>query len=163
MTPTDFAVHVTTCLTHYLAAPRHLSPNTLNAYREVFPLLLRSCRDVRGMAVLLRVLYDTGARVQALLALSAGEVRLAPPAQVRLLGKGRKRRAVPLMEATVQLLRDQRHEHGLDRPAHGNRPLFQHRQGERLSRSGAGMFCTSMSRRSTVRLLASRNRCVHTA
>jgi len=235
MTPTDFAVHVTTCLTHYLAAQRHLSPNTIKAYRDVFTLLLRSCRDVRGMAleklslaqidvalveaflqyleqerhaaigtrnhrlaalhaffryvqaeqpqsllqcqqilaiplrryarppvgylskdllaallaqpdlntcagrrdaVFLSVLYDTGARVQEVIDLSAGAVRLEPPAQVRLMGKGRKRRAVPLMEATVQLLRDHRHENGLDRPEHFDRPLFQNRQGERLSRSG---------------------------
>jgi site-specific recombinase XerD len=235
MTPTDFAVHVTRFLTHYLAAQRNLSPNTIKAYRDVFTLLLRYCRDVRGMAlerlslaqidvalveaflnyleqerhsaiatrnhrlaalhaffryvqseqpqylfqcqqilaiplrrqarpsvgylskdllaellaqpdlnthegrrdtVLLSVLYDTGARVQELIDLSAGDVRLDPPAQVRLMGKGRKLRAVPLMEATVQLLRDHRHDNGLDRPEHFDRPLFQNRQGERLSRSG---------------------------
>ena len=51
MTPTDCAVHVTTFLTHDLAAQRHLSPNTIKAYRDVFTLLLRYCRDVRGMAL----------------------------------------------------------------------------------------------------------------
>jgi site-specific recombinase XerD len=43
----------------------------------------------RGDAVLLSVLYDTGARVQELIGLSAGDVRLDPPAQLRFLGKGR--------------------------------------------------------------------------
>ncbi len=52
------------------------------------------------------------------------------------MGKGRKMRAVPLMETTVLLLRDYLHENGLDRPEHFDRPLFQNRQDQRLSRSG---------------------------
>ena len=39
MKPTDFSVHVTTFLTHYLAAQRNVSPNTIKAYRDVFTLL----------------------------------------------------------------------------------------------------------------------------
>ena len=50
MKPTDFSVHVTTFLTHYLAAQRNMSPNTIKAYRDVFTLLLRFCRDVKGIA-----------------------------------------------------------------------------------------------------------------
>src|SRR5208283_4918773 len=62
----------------------------------------------RRDAVLLSVLYDTGARVQELIDLSVGDVRLDTPPQVRLMGKGRKMRAVPLMDATVDILRDHR-------------------------------------------------------
>ncbi len=90
----------------------------------------------RRDAVLLSVLYDTGARVQELVDLSVGDRRLESPAQVRLMGKGRKMRAVPLMAATVQLLVDYLHENGLDRPEHFERPLFQNRKGNRLSRWG---------------------------
>ena len=235
MKPTDFSVHVTTFLTHYLAAQRNVSPNTIKAYRDVFTLLLRFCRDVQGIAperlrldqidvslveafldylererrsapttrnhrlgalhaffrylqseepqrllqcqkilaiaqrrharptvgylskedlaeilaqpdlrkrggrrdaVLLSILYDTGARVQELIDLSAGDLRLDPPAQVRLMGKGRKMRAVPLMENTVQLLRDHMHETHLDRPEQFDRPLFRNGRDQRLSRSG---------------------------
>jgi len=50
MKPTDFSIHVTSFLTHYLAAQRNLSPNTIKAYRDVFTLLLRFCRDVQGIA-----------------------------------------------------------------------------------------------------------------
>ena len=60
----------------------------------------------RRDAVMLSVLYDTGARAQELIDLNADDVRLTSPAQVRLLGKGRKVRVVPLMDATAQLLRD---------------------------------------------------------
>jgi integrase/recombinase XerD len=90
----------------------------------------------RRDAVLLSVLYDTGARVQELIDLSVGDVRLDPPAQLRLLGKGRKMRAVPLMGSTVQLLRDHLQENHLDRPEQFEKPLFQNAHHQRLSRSG---------------------------
>jgi site-specific recombinase XerD len=236
MKPTDFSIHVTRFLTHYLAAQRNLSPNTIMAYRDVFTLLLRFCRDIQGIAperlrieqidvslvgsvfgllgkrktvrayhtkpsscslarilpicsvggagayasvpknprhspaatrssdgvgylskddlaeilaqpdlrkrdgrrdaVLLSILYDTGARVQELVDLSVGDVRLDPPAQLRLMGKGRKMRAVPLMEPTVQLLRDHMHENHLDRHEQFDRPVFRNVRDQRLSRSG---------------------------
>lgn len=235
MKPTDLSLHVTNFLTHYLAAQGNLSPNTIKAYRDVFTLLLRFGRDVRGIAVerlvlanvdvafveafldhlgkerhcsvrtqnqrlavlhaffryvqcevpermlqcqkimalplrrhvqtpvgylskeeltlvlahpdpttwagrrdavMLSVLYDTGARVQELIDLNANDVRLVSPPQVRLMGKGRKVRVVPLMDATAQLLRDHMQEYGLDRPDRGHLPLFQNRHGGRLSRSG---------------------------
>ena len=90
----------------------------------------------RRDAVLLSVLYDTGACVQELVDLSAGDVRLDPPPQVRLMGKGRKMRAVPLIDPTAEVLREYLHENDLDRPEHFDRPLFQNRHGRRLSRSG---------------------------
>jgi site-specific recombinase XerD len=90
----------------------------------------------RRDAVLLSVLYDTGARVQELIDLSVGDVRLDPPAQLRLMGKGRKMRAVPLMDNTIQLVRDHLQESRLDRPEHFDKPLFQNARGQRLSRSG---------------------------
>jgi integrase/recombinase XerD len=235
MKPTDFSIHVTRFLTHYLAAQRNLSPNTIMAYRDVFTLLLRFCRDIQGIAperlrieqidvslveafldylekerrsapttrnhrlaalhaffryvqseepermlqcqkilaipqrrharptvgylskddlaeilaqpdlrkrdgrrdaVLLSILYDTGARVQELVDLSVGDVRLDSPAQLRLMGKGRKMRAVPLMEPTVQLLRDHMHENHLDRHEQFDRPVFRNARDQRLSRSG---------------------------
>ena len=235
MKPTDFSRHVTSFLTHYLAAQRNLSPNTIKAYRDVFSLLLRFCRDVRGMAperlcleqidvslvqafldylererkssartrnhrlaalhaffryvqaeepdrmlqcqqilaipqrkharlsvgylskeelaeilaqpdlrtaagrrdaVMLSILYDTGARVQELIDLSVGDARLDPPAQLRLLGKGRKMRAVPLMENTVQLLRGHIQENHLGGPELFDKPLFQNARSKPLSRSG---------------------------
>ena len=235
MKPTDLSVHLTNFLSHHLAGQRNLSPNTIRAYRDTFTLLLRYCRDQRGIplerlslkqidvplveafidhlehdrhasirtrnyrlaalhaffryvqsevpdhllecqriiaiplrrhprttvgylakedlarilaqpdvrtgagrrdAVLLSVLYDTGARVQELIDMSAGDVRLEPPAQVRLFGKGQKMRAVPLMDATARLLRDHLRESGLDRPDLFEQPLFQNRQGARLSRWG---------------------------
>ncbi len=85
---------------------------------------------------MLSVLYDTGARVQELVDLSVGDVRLDPPAQLRLLGKGREIRAVPLMGNTVQLLRSHIQENHLDHPEQFDKPLFHNARHERLTRSG---------------------------
>ena len=106
----------------------------------------------RRDAVMLSVLYDTGARAQELIDLNAHDVRLTTPAQVRLLGKGRKVRVVPLMNATAQLLRDHLRENDLDRPERGHLPLFQNRQGGRLSRSGLRylLHCHVQAARSAV-------------
>lgn len=95
-----------------------------------------SRQEGRRDAVLLSVLYDTGARVQELIDMSAGDLRLTNPAQIRILGKGRKIRIVPLMDNTVQLLRDYLQEHQLETPDKFAHPLFQSHHSKRLSRSG---------------------------
>src|SRR5437763_2072018 len=92
----------------------------------------------RRDAVLLSVLYDTGARVQELVDLSVGDVRLDPPAQLRLVGQGREIRAVPLMGNTVQLLRSHIQENQLDHPEQFDQPLVHSGPHERLTRSGSG-------------------------
>ena len=51
MKPATFSKHVSHFLGNYLAGQRNLSPNTIKAYRDVFVLLLRFCRDVQGIAV----------------------------------------------------------------------------------------------------------------
>jgi integrase/recombinase XerD len=125
-----------------LAIPqrRHARPMVGYLFKEDLAEILAQPdlrnRGGRRDAVLLSILYDTGARVQELIDLSAGDVRLDPPAQVRLMGKGRKMRAVPLMDKTVQLLRDHMHENHLDRPEQFDRPLFRNGRDQRLSRSG---------------------------
>lgn len=95
-----------------------------------------STQDGRRDAVLLSVLYDTGARVQELIDMSVGDLRLMNPAQIRLFGKGRKVRIVPLMQNTAELLQDYLLENKLDTPDKFTQPLFASRHGNRLSRSG---------------------------
>jgi integrase/recombinase XerD len=90
----------------------------------------------RRDAVLLTLLYDTGARVQELIDLSVRDLRLEAPAQVRLTGKGRKTRVLPLMAATVALLREYQKEHTMGGPERMDWPLFSNQRRERLSRSG---------------------------
>jgi site-specific recombinase XerD len=78
-----------------LAIPlrRHARPSVGYLTKEYLAQILAQpdlhARAGRRDAVLLSVLYDTGARVQELIDLNAGDVRLESPAQVRLMGKGR--------------------------------------------------------------------------
>lgn len=90
----------------------------------------------RRDAVLLSVLYDTGARSQEIVDLRVRDLQLDSPAQAILTGKGRKTRIVPLMPSTVRLLRDYLHCTGLDRQGAGNDPVFAGRNGSALTRSG---------------------------
>ncbi len=235
MKPTTLSIHVSRFLSYYLGGQRDLSPNTIKAYRDVFVLLLRFCRDEKGLvierlelrhidaeligdfldylqserrcsirtinqrlavvhaffrylqvedperlsqsqrvlairfrryvrkevgylsrdylaalldqpdtkrrdgqrdAVLLSLLYDTGARVQEIINLTAGDIRLETPAQARILGKGRKVRVVPLMENTVCLLRQYIDENALATPEQYDHPLFTNKQGNPLTRAG---------------------------
>lgn len=235
MKPTTLSAHISNFLSHYLGCQRGLSPNTIKAYRDVIVILLRYCRDKKGLAierlelqhldaelvdnflaylqngrgcsirtinqrlavihaffryvqveepdymlqcqriiaiplrrfarkevgylsrdylaallaqpdlsqpagrrdaVLLSVLYDTGARVQEIIDMTPGDVRLEAPAQIRILGKGQKVRVVPLMENTVRLLRQYIDENALALPEHYDQPLFRNRQGNPLTRGG---------------------------
>ena len=111
----------------------YLSPDDLAAVLAVPDLALQ---EGRRDAVLLTLLYDTGARVQEIIDLSVRGVRVDAPMQVRLTGKGNKTRVVPLMEETANLLRSYIREHGLDHPERFDHPLFWNRRCERLSRSG---------------------------
>ena len=101
----------------------------------------------RRDAVLRCLLYDTSARVQEVIDLAVREVRLDAPAQIRLTGKGRKTRVVPLMNSTVALLREYLREHDLQRPERADAPLFWNRRRERLTRSGVRYILTQHAER----------------
>jgi integrase/recombinase XerC len=81
---------------------------------------------------LLAFLYNTGARIQEALDLCRGSLRLESPAQVRLLGKGRKERLCPLWPETASLL------HALlERvPRLPDQRIFVNRYGEPLGAAG---------------------------
>jgi len=85
---------------------------------------------------LLSLLYDTGARVQELCDLRMEDVRLSSPTVIRLTGKGRKSRLVPIMAPTEKLLRQYLEEHDRNDAAHGGYPLFCNRAGNKLTRAG---------------------------
>lgn len=86
--------------------------------------------------VLLSVLYDTAARVQELVDLKVEDVRLDTPAHLCLNGKGQKRRIVPLMKSTTELLATYMKEKNLLSKHQGKNYLFTNRLGRQMSRSG---------------------------
>ncbi len=78
------------------------------------------------------LLYNTGARISEALALRPRDMRLETPAQVRLVGKGRKERVCPLWPETAVLL-----ESLLKRqPRPPDDPIFVNRYGKPLGASG---------------------------
>lgn len=72
----------------------------------------------RRDAVLLSLLYDTGARVQELIDLKIGDISLNDTVTVRLTGKGGKSRIVPVMRPTGELLKQYMENAGLNAPAY---------------------------------------------
>jgi integrase/recombinase XerD len=119
-----------------LTAPDH---NTWSGHRD---------------AVMLAVMYNTGARVSEITRLNVEDVEFGPTTTVRIHGKGRKERVVPLWKSTRRELAG-----WLRRTSTAvGTPLFPSRRGERLSRVGvrsrldaattiARQMCTSLRNR----------------
>jgi integrase/recombinase XerD len=80
------------------------------------------------------LMFNTGARVQEILDLRASDVRLDPPYQVRLRGKGGKVRVCPIWAHTAARLRELTTR---GKPlADADAPLFANRHGTKLTRFG---------------------------
>ena len=77
-----------------LAIPSKKIPRPLIPFltTDEMRIVLQQPRPGTRDQVLLATLYDSGARVQELLDLTAQDIRLAAPAVVTLHGKGRKKR-----------------------------------------------------------------------
>jgi site-specific recombinase XerD len=85
---------------------------------------------------LLTLMIQTGVRVSELTSLRIGDVHLGTGSHIRVLGKGRKRRATTLTGETVNVLRAWLKE----RCGHPAEPLFPTRQGRALSRYTVGVI-----------------------
>ena len=94
-----------------------------------------STKTGRRDAALISLLYDTGARGQELVDLTLSDVRFIAPATVKLTGKGRKTRIVPLLSGPEQLLKVYLQDYKLEQ-APGTHPLFCNRSGEKFTRAG---------------------------
>jgi integrase/recombinase XerD len=86
--------------------------------------------------VLFALMFNTGARVQEILNLTAQDLRLDPPYQVRLHGKGNKIRLCPLWPATVKCLRVHIEQQSRTRVENDGARLFKNRSGAPLTRFG---------------------------
>jgi integrase/recombinase XerD len=85
---------------------------------------------------LFALMFNTGARVQEILDLRVRDLRLEPPCQVRLQGKGNKVRLCPIWPRTAHLLRDilAGRQVGIENPA--DQPVFVNRRGGAMTRFG---------------------------
>lgn len=102
----------------------------LNVFAGIDGRTLQGQRD----DALLRLLYNTGMRVQELVNLDVNHLRFSRPCSVRIFGKGRKERTCPLWKETVAAIKAYLEKRAvrLDEAT----PLFINRDGNRLTRFG---------------------------
>jgi len=108
------------------AAP---SPNTLLGVRD---------------RALMKLMYNSGARVQELADLTIPDVRSDKPATVKLTGKGRKTRVIPLWDETVEDIGhyvQMRQRAGIK-----SERLFVNVRGQPITRFGIGRMVTKYAR-----------------
>jgi integrase/recombinase XerD len=111
----------------------HLTPDALKLIlAQPDTLKPKGRRDL----TLLCVLYDTAARVQELVDLCVGDVRLAPPSILTLTGKGRKKRQAPIMSNTEALLKQYMDEAFPVQDGMQDQPLFFNQQHRKMTRAG---------------------------
>ncbi len=123
--------------------PRVLSKDDANALME-FPVGngVRSCRD----RAILETLYSTGARVSELVGLSLEDLNLEDGV-VRLRGKGRKERMVPIGEVAIEAIKEYLEA---QTPSGGSgEPVFRNGQGRRLTTRTVARVVECYSRRLT--------------
>lgn len=105
--PTALAV-----IQRVLALPMKRFPRAAIRYltREEMSAILDAPDDSnwsgRRDRVLFALMYNTGARVSEIISLRRADVRVDSSKSVRLMGKGRKERVVPLWKSTIQRLQE---------------------------------------------------------
>jgi len=106
----------------------------------LFSLVNTQSRQGYRDLVILRTLYNTGARASELCSLRLSDLNF-PQKQLRLYGKGRKSRVVPLWESSVAFLKAYlKNERA--KPREGQEPfLFINQRRTRLTRSGLYHLC----------------------
>lgn len=109
---------------------------TLDGIKLLLEMPDRNTKTGRRDLALLTLMYDTGARVQEMIDLTPSQIRFDKPYTVKLIGKGNKARIVPLMEPTVQILKQYMRELGILDTSANLYPLFFNKRKEKLTRAG---------------------------
>jgi len=95
-----------------------------------------STKKGRRDLAMLALMYDSAARVQEVIDLTASSVRLTKPFTIKLVGKGNKARIVPLMDKQVMHLKYYMEKNHLLEPHANLYPLFYNSRREKLTRAG---------------------------
>jgi integrase/recombinase XerD len=82
------------------------------------------------------LMFNTGARVQEILNLRVRDVRLDPPCQIRLVGKGNKVRICPIWPRTARLLKNLIHSQQGEGKHQNDEPVFLNARGTSMTRFG---------------------------
>lgn len=117
----------------------HTTPSQFT--QEGIKLLLEqpdttNLRELRHLAIL-ALMYDTGCRVQELADLTVESLRIqSKPYSIKIYGKGRKTRIVPLSEHVVDILTKYMGCHRIDMDIAKKNPLFWNSSMNKLTRAG---------------------------
>ena len=82
--------------------------------------------------LLLTLMFNTGARVSEIIGVRVADVVLGPTSSVRLHGKGRKQRSLPLWKSAARAVRDWLH---VNPQLHADAPLLPRRDGKPITRA----------------------------
>jgi len=139
---------------------QHETPEYLNEWQKILSIKVKKARKesinyitVDGIKLLLRqpdlstkkgvrdlamlgLMYDTGARVQEIIDLTPSSLRLDNPYTIKIVGKGKKARIVPLMEQQVVHLKWYMMKNKLLENHANLYPLFYNSRKEKLTRAG---------------------------
>ena len=110
---------------------------------------IKTHRGRRDLA-LLSFMYDTGSRVQEIIDLTPGSLRLNKPATVKITGKGNKARLVPMLDAQTEHLKSYLKENRLNEPFANHYPLFFNSRKEKLTRAGLNYILDKYARSARV-------------
>lgn len=111
---------------------------TLDGIKLLLEMPDQNTVTARRDLALLSLMYDTAARVQEVIDLTPGMVRLEKPYIIKLIGKGQKARIVPLMEPQLRILHQYMEERNLLEPHANKYPLFFNKCHKKLTRAGVG-------------------------
>lgn len=94
------------------------------------------CKSGYRDALLLTLLYDSGARVTEVTKIRIGDIRIEHPSTIVLHGKGSKDRIVPLSSKTANLITSYLSQSGMTEAQYKDKFLFTNRAGQQLTRAG---------------------------
>ena len=115
------------------------TPNYLTVDGIKLLLAQPDAEDYSGLRhlVILALMYDTGCRVQELIDLTVDSLRIqTEPYTIRIYGKGRKTRIVPMVRNQIVFLRKYMDRYGLNENNCLSHPLFFNNRGEKITRTG---------------------------
>jgi len=117
-------------------AKKHINYLTIDGIKLLLEQPDLSTLNGRRNLALLALMYDSGARVQEIIDLTPSSIRLDRPSVVKIIGKGRKARIVPLLEEQTIFLEEYMQKNHLLEPYANKYPLFSNSRNEKLTRAG---------------------------
>jgi site-specific recombinase XerD len=126
----------------------------------LFSLVNTQSRQGYRDLVILRTLYNTGARASELCALRLRDLNF-PQKQLRLYGKGRKSRAVPLWDSSVAFLKAYLKKERPKPLAGYEAFLFINQRRSRLTRSGLYRLCRQYLQRARQEIPSLQDKQIH--